>query len=374
MRSSWKIAISVACIAVIAGASIVGWVRRKKAIEWKKSSEAASETRARAEEGDAKAQANLGSMYSHGQGVPQNYVEALRWYRRAADQGDPQGQDGLASMYYYGRGVPQDYAEALSWYRKSADGGYAKADNGIALMYSQGKGVPQDYAEALRWYRKAIDQGYAPAQYNLGKMYYYGRGVPRDRAESERWYQKAANQGDEYAQRILGLKGSGLSIFGTITLLAMFLWCLRTLKDALLRQPDSRDRQQPALTMAAVCGLAYIVLSVYVAFGSFRSVLAANAFHFFNNLVAGIGVAMCITVFGPKRTKVVLGISSILLIVTDVIVISLIMISQHDVMSSVTTSRGFSSVNGLSIGIAAPLAVFLWLESKKRTRDREAAG
>jgi len=156
MTSSWKIAISVACIAVIAGVLIFSWVRREKAIEWKKSSEAASETRARAEQGDPKAQADLGRIYSHGQGAPQNYFEALRWYRRAADQGDPQGQDGLASMYYYGRGVPQDYAEALSWYRKSADQGYAKAENGIALMYSQGKGVPQDYAEALRCTTKAL--------------------------------------------------------------------------------------------------------------------------------------------------------------------------------------------------------------------------
>src|SRR5438046_7201798 len=47
---------------------------------------------------------------------------------------------------------------------------------------------------------------------------------------------KAADQGDDYAHRALGFKGSGLSILGTITLSAMFLWCLRTLKDALLRQ------------------------------------------------------------------------------------------------------------------------------------------
>ena len=91
MTSSWKIAISVSCIVVIAGASIVGWVRREKAIEWKKSSEAVSETRTRAEEGNAKAEANLGNMYFHGRGVPQDYAEAVRWYRKAADQGDAEG-------------------------------------------------------------------------------------------------------------------------------------------------------------------------------------------------------------------------------------------------------------------------------------------
>ena len=117
-------------------------MRREKAIEWKKSSEAVSETRTRAEEGNAKAEANLGNMYFHGRGVPQDYAEAVRWYRKAADQGDAEGQDGVAYMYLRGQGVPQDYAEALGWYRKAADQGYANAENGIALMYSQGQGVP----------------------------------------------------------------------------------------------------------------------------------------------------------------------------------------------------------------------------------------
>jgi len=38
-------------------------------------------------QGDASAQSNLGLMYATGQGVPQDYAEAVRWYRRAADQG-----------------------------------------------------------------------------------------------------------------------------------------------------------------------------------------------------------------------------------------------------------------------------------------------
>ena len=180
---------------------------------------------------------------------------------------------------------------------------------------------------------------------------------------------KAADQGDDYAHRALGFKGSGLSILGTITLSAMFLWCLRTLKDALLRQPDSCDRQQPALTMAAVCGLAYIVLSVYGALGSFASVLTVNAFHFAESLAAGITIAIAITVFGPKRAKIVLAISSTLLIGSNLIVIW-----HHQFMRFVTTIRSFSSLNGLLIGLTVPLAVFLWLEMTKRTRDKKAAG
>ena len=43
--------------------------------------------RARAEQGDAEAQFNLGVMYSNGEGVPQDDAEAVRWYRLAAAQG-----------------------------------------------------------------------------------------------------------------------------------------------------------------------------------------------------------------------------------------------------------------------------------------------
>ena len=68
-----------------------------------------------AEQGNAGAQAMLGEMYGNGEGVPQNYAEALKWFRKAADQGDAQGQYDLGYSYDSGKGVPQDYAEAAKW-------------------------------------------------------------------------------------------------------------------------------------------------------------------------------------------------------------------------------------------------------------------
>ena len=41
-----------------------------------------------AEQGQADGQYNLGSMYSHGQGVAQDDVEAHKWYNLAAGQGN----------------------------------------------------------------------------------------------------------------------------------------------------------------------------------------------------------------------------------------------------------------------------------------------
>jgi TPR repeat protein len=43
--------------------------------------------------------------------------------RRLADQGLAAAQYGLGLMYYLGQGVPQDYAEAIGWFRKAADQG-----------------------------------------------------------------------------------------------------------------------------------------------------------------------------------------------------------------------------------------------------------
>ena len=40
-----------------------------------------------AEQGNASAQYNLGVMYANGRGVPQDYAEAMKWYRLAAEQG-----------------------------------------------------------------------------------------------------------------------------------------------------------------------------------------------------------------------------------------------------------------------------------------------
>ena len=54
-----------------------------------------------ADQGNAKAQNNLGLMYDEGTGVPQNYAEAVKWYRKAASQGDAVAQSNLASGLWY---------------------------------------------------------------------------------------------------------------------------------------------------------------------------------------------------------------------------------------------------------------------------------
>jgi len=163
------------------------------------------ETRVLAEQGHAGAQSDLGVMYERGDGVLEDYAEAVRLFRLAAEQGDANAQTNLGNMYVNGEGVPEDYAEAVRLFRLAAEQGLARAQYNLGIMYSNGRGVPEDDAERVRWYRLAAEQGYANAQTNLGNMYVNGEGVPRDMVLAYMWFDIAAAQGHEGAQRNRGL-------------------------------------------------------------------------------------------------------------------------------------------------------------------------
>ena len=62
--------------------------------------------RTAAQEGDAQAQCYLGVCFQNGQGVQQDYVEAVKWLRKSAEQNDPVAQCYLGVCYWMGQGVP----------------------------------------------------------------------------------------------------------------------------------------------------------------------------------------------------------------------------------------------------------------------------
>ena len=199
-------------------------------------------TKIKAEKGDAEAQGNLGWMYRDGEGVPQDYVEAAKWYRKAAEEGDAEAQSNLGWMYFFGYGVPRDKIEAAKWirkaaekgvpqddvlnindvlmevwYEKAAEQGDAEAQWELGLLYYHGqdtpyhksnfhgKGAPQDYKKAAKWFQKAAEQGDVGAQHYLGTLYYHGQGVPKNYKEAVKWFRKAAEQGLTLMQLYLGL-------------------------------------------------------------------------------------------------------------------------------------------------------------------------
>ena len=115
------------------------------------------------EQGNAIAQYNLGLLFRKGRGVPQDDVQARKWYDKAAVQGHAKAQYNLGTLYFNGEGVPKDYQQALRWFRLAADQGEAIAQTKIAIMYEDGQGVPHDRVQAYMWYSLAITSGDKPA-------------------------------------------------------------------------------------------------------------------------------------------------------------------------------------------------------------------
>jgi uncharacterized protein len=72
------------------------------------------------------------------------------------------GDDALLEFLFRcdsdGRGVPQNYEQALFWYREAADQGYAYAQDEVGSMYAEGQGVPQNYEQAYIWFDLAASR------------------------------------------------------------------------------------------------------------------------------------------------------------------------------------------------------------------------
>jgi TPR repeat protein len=118
-----------------------------------------------AEQGDARAQYELGEMYDKGEGVAANSNEAVKWYRRAAEQGHPGAQWQLGYKYEYGSGVAVDNVESIKWFRKAAEQGHGIAQFELAMRYNTGKGTAKDSVEAYKWVLLAETNGIAVDAY-----------------------------------------------------------------------------------------------------------------------------------------------------------------------------------------------------------------
>lgn len=124
--------------------------------------------------------------------------------KQKAEAGDAKAQRNLAIMYGRGIEVPNDNAKAMEWLQKAAVKGDADAQTLLGWMYDSGGGIPKDWVKAIEWYQKAAEQGDVDAQLNLGMMYADGRGVSKDINKAVEWFQKAAAQGDVIAEVFLG--------------------------------------------------------------------------------------------------------------------------------------------------------------------------
>lgn len=164
--------------------------------------------RVTAEEGNSRAQFNLGNCYNEGHGVEEDKAKAVYWWRKAAEHGYVEAQRHLGYRYYKGDSVEKDIMEALKWWKQAAEQGDPKSQFEIGQRYCTDDGVDEDMIEAVKWFQMAAEQGFAPAQYNLAVAYANGDGVPQDMAEANKWSLEAAKQGYEPALKVFGIDPS----------------------------------------------------------------------------------------------------------------------------------------------------------------------
>ncbi len=194
-----------------------------------------STMKAKAEQGDLKAQYRMITLYGMGQGTKLDLTEAARWCRKAAERGHPGAQFYLGEMLRQGVGVSEDSREAFSWYLKSAQQGSAEAERALSLCFQNGYGVEMDLVQTKHWRRKAAEHGDPRAQCDMA-LDYYDRHTPDPANDviAARWFRRAAEQ--LYPKGTLGLglcyiSGRGVELDKNEGL-AWMLSCARSMNES----------------------------------------------------------------------------------------------------------------------------------------------
>ncbi len=118
--------------------------------------ESLADLKAAAQEGDPQKQYAVGAKYAAGEGLPQDYALAARWFTRAANNGYAPAQGMLGAYYWSGRGVRKDLKQAYFWSVLAWDGkDEISKDRVDALVARLSRPEMLDVQQRLRdWYRK----------------------------------------------------------------------------------------------------------------------------------------------------------------------------------------------------------------------------
>lgn len=163
--------------------------------------------------GNHKAQHDLGTLYSTGNGsLTQDYGRAAFWFNAAAQGGIANATYNMGVLYHQGLGVPRNPVRAVEWYQSAAHQGHPEAAYNLGLAYIEGVGVTYDPYKASLHFEKAASEGTREAAYNLGLIYENGLLGTINPGQALLWYQIAADQGLKEAQTALGKLVASLGI------------------------------------------------------------------------------------------------------------------------------------------------------------------
>lgn len=146
----------------------------------------------------------LGRAYRNGWDVEVDAPRAYGHFVIASEQGDPRAQWNVGMMLLTGEGVAKNEAEAYRHVRLSAEAGHLDGMTSHAVMLALGQGVEVDAKAARDWYWAAAQLGSAHALRGLGGMLLSDEGGDPDPALGIALLELAAEAGDPVAPQILG--------------------------------------------------------------------------------------------------------------------------------------------------------------------------
>ena len=154
---------------------------------------------AKADAGDARAQAIVSIYYGLGYKAEKDLSKAAEYASKSAAQNNPLGQYQLGVLTAGGEGVEKDPEKGKSLKVESIEGLNTMADDPYALaalgaMALRGEGLTKDMKKAGKLYRKSADLGYAPAQLLYSMMLTKGVGVSPDANAARKYASMAEDQ------------------------------------------------------------------------------------------------------------------------------------------------------------------------------------
>lgn len=111
--------------------------------------------RERSEKGSVAAQVRMGSLYWLGKGVPEDYQEAVKWFRKAAEQEHARGQEALGRICY---------AAVLMRRQDEVKELLSRLAGEESYRHPEAEWADCDLVEAYAWLSLAVAQGQQTAE------------------------------------------------------------------------------------------------------------------------------------------------------------------------------------------------------------------
>ena len=146
---------------------------------------------------------NIGLCYKNGEGVPQNFSEAISWFEKAVQQGSIDAMIELGLAYDDNGLTTPDYAKAVSYYAEAYSAGSAHGAYCLGTMYESGHGVAEDMAKAFELYKYAAENGHARGMAKTGMFYHDGLGTEKNVVKAVECFEAAKAMGDPDADNLL---------------------------------------------------------------------------------------------------------------------------------------------------------------------------